>query len=186
MQAGKQHTSKLPFTPPACTAPMASRNSEAALGACTGATRAPPLAIGAARAPGLAAVAATAADLTARDWGTKPSYEGWHSGFVDGAGQGQHSGPVHPEGHNLALAPLPNPAQLGLVLQQHQVMRRPKTGAADVKKQIQCGQGAHTDCLWHGGKGGTREGFPDLDPPWRHPYPRCLCVPPPSGESNTG
>ena len=44
-------------------------------------------------------------------------------------------------------------------------MRRPETDAAGVKKQIQCGQGARNDCLWHGGKGGTREGFPDPDPP---------------------
>ena len=94
---------------------------------------------------------------------------------VDGAGQGQHSGPVHPEGHSLALAPLPDPAQLGPVLQQHQVMRRPKTDAAGVEKQIQCRQGARTDCFWHGGKGGTREGFPDPDPPLEASLPR---VPP--------
>ena len=50
------------------------------MGASTGATGAPALAIGAAWAAGLAAFAATAAVLTARDWGTKPSYEGWHPG----------------------------------------------------------------------------------------------------------
>ena len=93
---------------------MASRKSAAAPGASTGATGAPALAIGAAWAPGLAAVAAAVADLTARDWGTKPLYEGRHPCHRwGGAGP---AGPVHPEGHSLALAPLPDPAQLGPVL----------------------------------------------------------------------
>ena len=56
-------------------------------------------------------------------------------------------------------------------------MRRPKTDAAGVEKQIQCGQSAHTDCLWHGGKGGTREGFPD-PPPLEATLPQVpLCSP---------
>ena len=147
MQAGKQHTSKHPFTPPACTAPMASRKSAAALGASTGAIGAPALAIGAAWARGLAAVAATTADLTARDCGDQALVRGLAPRVVDGGGQDQHGGPVHPEGNSLALAPLPDPTQLGPVLQQHQVMRRPKTDAAGVKKQIKCRHGARTDCL---------------------------------------
>ena len=73
MQASKQHTSNLPLVPPACTAPMASRKREAALGASTGA---PKLAIGANWAACLATSAATEAASTARDWGIKPSYEG--------------------------------------------------------------------------------------------------------------
>ena len=184
MQAGKQHTSKLPLVPPACTAPMASQKREAALGASTGAARAGHRGrLG--RRFGL--VRGHRGRLDRAGLGDQALVRGLAPRVVDGARQGQDSGPVHPERHSLALAPLPDPAQLGPVLQQHQVMRCPKTDAAGVKKQIQCGQSAHTDCLWHGGKGGTREGFPDPDPPpWRHPYPRCLCVPPPSGESNTG
>ena len=73
MQAGKQHTSKLPLVPPACTAPMASRKREAALGASTGAAA---LAIGTDGAAGWATFEATEAALTAGDWGIKPSYEG--------------------------------------------------------------------------------------------------------------
>ena len=62
MQAGKQHTSELPFTPPASTASMASQKSAEALGASKGATGAPALAIGAAWASGLAAVAVAVAN----------------------------------------------------------------------------------------------------------------------------
>ena len=73
MEAGKQHTSKVPLAPPACNAPMASQKREAALGACTGA---PALAIGADWAGVLATFAAAEAALTVRDWGITPSYEG--------------------------------------------------------------------------------------------------------------
>ena len=73
MQASKQHTLKVALVPPACTAPMASRKREAALGASTGA---PALAIGADWAAGLATFAATEAAFTVREWGVKPSNEG--------------------------------------------------------------------------------------------------------------
>ena len=73
MHAGKQHNSKVPLVPPDCTAPMASRKREAALGASTGA---PALAIGGDWAAGLATFAATEAAFTVREWGIKPSYEG--------------------------------------------------------------------------------------------------------------
>ena len=54
-------------------------------------------------------------------------------------------------------------------------MRRPKTDAAGVEKQIQCGQGARTDCLCMGARGAPGRGFQTQTPPMEASLPQ---VPP--------